>query len=240
MARGTGVLAIGLGSLFAGLILSGCASMNESLACPGEQCPAALAAVADEVARAPGVTGVERTWRRHSLSDGPSGGVDLHAAVSDDAAARSVAEGVAALYRAQDVDRVDRIEVRVVPDPEIGARRTRETVLGGGPSYAADVPCAAVRCLGALKAFRDAFADSLGEVAVLDAATWDPGGQRPEVSVEVTVPNVVLDAAGYRDVRERLRALAVRTGLVDDGQVRAVIHFLERVEYTYFLPGNRT
>lgn len=240
MARGTGVLAIGVGSLFAGLLLTGCASMSESLACPGEQCPSGLAAVADEVSRAPGVTGVDRTWRRHTLSDRPSGGVDLHAAVSDDAAARSVAERAAALYRAQDVGRVDRIEVRVVPDPEIGVRRTLETVLGGGPSYATDVSCAAVRCLGSLMGFRDAFADSLGEVAVLNAAGWDPGGQRPEVLVELTVPNVVLDAAGYRDLRERLCALAVRTRLVDDGRVRAVIHFRERVEYTYFLPGNRT
>lgn len=236
MVRGALLAAVFL----AGCLTAGCSSVQESLECPGDDCPASLQAVADGAAAVPGVTAVDRTWRFHNIDKGHSGGVDVHAEVADERAARSIATDIAALYRDSDVEAVSQISVRVVPEPEAAEPDTDEGTLGGGPTASADVPCAADGCADEVSAFEQEFADgALADGATLGAVGWVADDYRPYTSIEVTAPDAAMDATELTAFRDRVLDVARRAGLTDLGQVKTVIHYQRRMEFDFIFDGDR-
>ncbi|MCW2843565.1 MAG: hypothetical protein JWN22_1481 [Nocardioides sp.] len=229
------------GVFLAGLLTAGCSSVQESLECPGEDCPASLKAVADGAAEVPGVTSVDRAWRFHNIDKGHSGGVDVHAEVSDERAARSIATDIAALYRDSDVAAVSRISVRVVPEPEASEPDTEEGTLGGGPTASADVPCAAEGCVDEVAAFEQEFADgALAGDATLGDVGWVADDYRPYTSIEVTAPDAAMDATELAAFRDDVLDVARSAGLTDLGQVKTVIHYRKRLEFDFTFDGGRS
>ncbi len=150
------------GSVVAAFLLAlaagGCSAVQESLECPGKDCPAELRSVADDTAGLDGVTSVDRTWRFHTLDHGHSGGVEVHASVGTRQQARALAGRIAGIYQHSRVEKVDTISVVVVPDPERAVRDDSATLLGGEASPGAEVPCARDRCGDEVAGFEDAFA----------------------------------------------------------------------------------
>jgi hypothetical protein len=229
-----------VGVVLAGLLSAGCSSVQGSLECPGPECPASLKSVADGAAEVPGVTAVDRTWRFHNIDKGHSGGVDVHAKVADEPAARAIAADIAALYRDSDVEAVSQISVRVVPDPEVAEADTQEGTLSGGPSASSDVPCAAERCTDEVAAFEQEFAgDALAGDATLGRVGWVADDYRPYTSIEVTAPDHAMDAAELTAFRDDVLDVARSAGLADLGQIKTVIHYQKRVEFDFSFDGDR-
>ncbi|MCW2792887.1 MAG: hypothetical protein JWO76_1985 [Nocardioides sp.] len=234
-----GALAVAI-VVLAGLLASGCSSIQESLECPGDDCPASLKAVLDKSAKVPGVTAVDRAWRFNNIDHGHTGGVDVHASVSDARAAGDLAADIADIYRDSDVEAVSRISVRVVPDPEVAEPDTQEGTLGGGPTAGADVPCAAQECTDEVAAFEQAFAgDALADGAGLGKVEWVADDYRPYTSIEVTASEGPMDATELAAFRDDLLDLAKGAGLTDLGQVKTVIHYQKRLEFDFSYPGDR-
>lgn len=218
-----------------------CSAVQESLECPGEDCPESLRAVAEQSADVPEVTAVDRAWRFYTIDRGHSGGVDVHAGVTTEREARTVAAAIATIYRDSDVEAVERVSVRVVPEPETSEPDTQESTLGTGPSESSDVPCATEGCAKQVADFEQAFADdaSAGE-ATLGEVSWVADDYRPYTSIEVTAPDTVMDAEAFEDFRGHILDLAQDAGLGEIGQVRTVIHFQRRLEFSFDFDGNRT
>lgn len=212
---------------------SACTALQESLECPGDDCPAALQSVADDAAGVPGVTGVDRAWRFFNFDKGHSGGVDVHASVDGESAAQEVARKVATIYEQSEVEPVDQVSVGVVPDPERAEPHEGSVTLGGDVSDLADVSCAAEECVDQVAGFSDAFAASdLGEVATLESAAW-VGERYPKTVIEVTAPDELMDPAAFRELENQVLDIAQSAGLPDIGDVRTVISYQRRVEFSF-------
>lgn len=234
--RAAVVAVVALGTLLG----AGCSAVQESLECPGEHCPAALKAVVVRAGEVPGVTTVDRAWRFHNIDKGHSGGVEVHAGVADERAARSLAARLAGIYRDSDVEAVSRISVRVVPDPEIAEPDTEEGTLGGGPTESADVPCAARQCADEVAGFeRDFAGDPLSDGATLGKVAWVADDFSPYTSIEVTASGEAMDATELGDFRSDILHLAENSGLTDLGQIKTVIHYQKRVAFDFSFDGGR-
>lgn len=219
------------------LLGSGCSAVQESLECPGEHCPRALRGVADAAAAVDGVTAVDRAWRFANLDKGSGGGVDVHASVSTRAQARPIALRLRDLYAASEVETVDTVSVRVVPEPERARPADQDVLAGGRIAPGAEPPCADDRCTAAVSAFRDAFAaDPVAGVARLEGARWvaAPDGWKPQTRIEVDAPGPTLDASGFHELENRILEIAKDCGLTDIGDVHAYFHYRQRVEFSFF------
>ena len=221
-----------------GVVLGGCSGIQESLACPGEDCPASLQAVADGAADVDGVTAVDRTWRFSNIDKGSSGGVDVRASVTTEAEAKPLARAIADLYAASKVETVDGITVHVVPDPELSRPAEGGGATSKGFSEGTDVACAPAACADEVAAFESAFADApLAGEATLDDAGWAPGAVSPETTLELSVEGQVWDAEEVDAFRDEVFALAEKSGLFDIGNVRTVIHYDEQVDFRFTFDG---
>lgn len=212
---------------------SSCSLLQESLECPGDDCPDALQSVADRAADVPGVTAVDRTWRFFNSVKGHSGGVDVHASIEGERDAQAIAGKISAIYDQSEVERVDSVSVGVVPDPERAEPHEGALTLGGEVSDPADVACAADECVDEVAEFTDAFAASdLGEGATLESATW-MGGSHPGTVIEVTAPDDLMDPAAFREFENEVLDIAQSAGLPDIGDVRTLISYQRRVEFSF-------
>ena len=217
----------------AALLATGCSALQESLECPGEHCPDALQAVADDTARLPGVTSVDRTWRFYNLDHGNSGGVDLHATVAGESDARALAEQVFPLYEESEVEPVDHLSVLVVPDPE-RAEPDVDRVSTGSPELDRDnVPCAADGCATEVAAFEDAFAADLAQEANLVSATWVGEVGHPHTTLRVTAPDETMDHDAIAAFQHRVLDVAEEAGLMKIGVVETIIRYRSRVEFSF-------
>ncbi|GAA2148677.1 hypothetical protein GCM10009844_27360 [Nocardioides koreensis] len=225
----------GLAAVAALASLAGaCTAVQESLSCPGESCPAALRAVGDEARQVPRVTSVERAWRFYNVDHGASGGVDVHASVRTESEARRVAAALSTIYQDSGVEPVDRVDVVVVPEPERGRRDDTESVTSGAASSSGAVPCADDDCAAEVAAFRAAFADApVADEATLDAVSWRADGQDPGTRIEVTATGEPMSPAAFRDFERRIVDVAQAAGLADIGDVRTLVHYRQRVEFSF-------
>ncbi len=225
--RGIVVLTVAL------VLLGGsCSTVQESSSCPGHRCPAALQRVGDEAARVSQVTSVDRSWRFHNIDRGASGGVDVHASVGTKHEAQQVATAIWTIYRDSAVEPVDHVDVLVVPEPERDRPGVGESVTVGGASAAA--ACADDRCAAVVAGFRGSFADAdvAGE-ATLDSVSWasDDGG--PCTRIEVTATGDPMTPAAFREFESRIVDTARAAGLTDIGDVRTLVHYRARVEFSF-------
>ena len=211
-----------------------CTAVQESLSCPGESCPAALRAVGDEARQVPRVTSVERAWRFSNIDHGASGGVDVHASVGTESEAHRVAAALATIYRDSGVQPVDHVDVLVVPEPERGRRDDAESVTSGEVSSVGAVSCADDECAAEVAAFRDAYADAAvaGE-ATLDAVSWTVDGDDPCTRIEVTATGDPMSPPAFQDFERRIVDVAQVAGLADIGDVRTLVHYRRRVEFSF-------
>lgn len=211
-----------------------CAAVQESLSCPGADCPAELRAVGDEARRVPRVTSVDRAWRFSNIDRGASGGIEVHASVGTESEASRVATALSAIYRGSGVEPVDRVDVVVVPEPERGRPDDSESVTSGDVSSVGAVPCADDGCAAEVAAFEDAFADApVAGTARLDAASWAADGDDPGTRVEVTATGDPMSPSDFEDFERRIVAVARDAGLTDIGDVRTIVHYRERVEFSF-------
>jgi hypothetical protein len=226
------VLGRALAVVLLALAVGGCSALQESLQCPGEDCPEELRAVADDTAALDGVTAVDRAWRFSNLDHGHSGGVDVHAAVRTREEAGSLARAIAGIYRDSGVEPVDSISVVVVPDPELARPDDAETVRGGETPGA--VSCAQDRCAARTEAFERAYADAaVADDAALESATWVSRAGAPETRIALTATADRLDQAGLRELEDRALDVAESAGLADIGDVRVLIRYQRRVEFAF-------
>lgn len=215
-------------------VLGSCSALQESLSCPGESCPSELREVADRVAELPQVTSVDRTWRFANVDHGPTGGADVHASVATARDARRVAAAIADLYRASDVEVVDQVHVVVVPDPERVRADEAEATLVGDASDVAAVACADDRCAREVARFEDAFAAAaVADGATLGSVAWTNDDGDPATRIEVTAPVATWDRARLRAFESEIQQVAESAGLVDIGDVRTVVHYRRRVEFSF-------
>lgn len=223
-----GVLAVGFA-----LVTGSCSSVQQSLECPGEDCPESLQTVAEKSAQVPEVTGVDRAWRFFNIDKGDSGGVDVHASVVTRSDARAVADAISAIYQGSKIEHVDNVSVVVVPDPERAEQHDTESILGGKAGAVAEVPCAVDECAEEVAGFEDAFAAApLAEGATLESVAW-VGDDNPRTVIEVTAPDEPMDAAAFKDFESRLLDVTQDAGLPDIGDVRTLIHYQRRVEFSF-------
>lgn len=221
------------------LLASGCSALEESLACPGQDCPPELRAVADDAAAVDGVTEVDLAWRYYNLDHGTSGGLDVHASVSGRRAASVLAGRLADLYDASKVEPVDRLRVTVVPEPEVSRRDDQESTAGGKLSSGAQVGCEDTRCSDQLAAFETAFADaSVAGEATLGDVAWTPAApddvlSTATTSVELTSTAGLLDAAQLQSLTGSVLDVARDAGLFAVGDVSLLIHYQRRVEFSF-------
>lgn len=227
-------------AILAGLLAAGCSAVQESLECPGTDCPPALKAVADGSASVPQVTSVDRAWRFYNIDKGHSGGVEVHANVADEQAAQAVASRIAGIYRDSEVEAVSRISVRVIPDPEVAEPGTEEGTLVSGPSQSADVTCAAKQCADEVAGFVQDFAgDPLSAGATLGKVAWVADDYRPYTSIDITASDEALTPDDLADFRSDVLRLARASGLTELGQVKTVIHYQKRVAFDFSFDGNQ-
>lgn len=235
------VLAGAVSAAALALLGSGCTTLQESLSCPGESCPSELRAVGDAAARVPRVTAVDRSWRFHNLDHGESGGVDVHASVGTEREARRVATAVSAVYRDSDVEPVDHVDVLVVPDPERGRPEDASSFSSGEVGGAADVPCADDECAEQLAGFEEAFAGAaVADEATLDSVSWSVDGDAPCTRIEVTATGDLMDPEAFREFEGRIVAVARSAGLPDIGDVRTLVHYQRRVEFSFVFDTRET
>ena len=231
------------GSVVAAFLLAlaagGCSAGQESLECPGQDCPAELRSVADDTAGLDVVTSVDRTWRFYTLDHGHSGGVEVHASVGTRQQAQALAGRISGVYQHSGVEKVDTISVVVVPDPERAVRDDSATLLGGEASPGAEVPCARDRCGDEIAGFEDAFAsDPLARVATLESVRWTSDGRDAETDVEVTSTAGLMAPSDLRSLENRVLDVAQDAGLPDIGDVRVLIHYQRRVDFSFaYHPG---
>lgn len=227
-----------LAAFASGLALVGCSQIQESLECPGDDCPAQLRDVADESGELAGVTEVVRAWRFSNLDRGHSGGVDVRATVGTERGARLLAERIAEVYLDGDLDPVDMVSVVVVPDPEQSERDTSESTRGGVPDDVEEVSCAVERCAAELAAFEDALArDPVGAEVSLAAVGWVAEAGDPHTDVELSIEREALTEEGLAEVRERVLVVAEESGLLEIGDVRTLISHDRGVQFAFDFEG---
>lgn len=142
------------------LTLTGCDFLQKDLTCPGERCTKELAALRDQIAALPDVTGVTSVEYHYGLDPGTSGVIVYRANPKGAAAAKQLNHQVIDLYRHSAVDSENRaatrLTARMVWDPERYVSHTMDAgafrigTATSGPAAGED--CAATRCAAQIRA----------------------------------------------------------------------------------------
>lgn len=230
--RSLGVLA-----LTALLGLASCSSVQSTEACPGKDCPAELGAVADSVTATDDVLELVRVTHSSHLEKGTSGGVSVVAVArtADDAA--SLAQRLAGVYLAGDLDPVDRILVDVRPSPGTTTPDDQSGWQGGTAGDASQVACAPTECAAQLQELRAALADEFGADLTIDAATWVPDRSPPVIQIECTIAAAAVDQAEVNEIARRLATVAADAGALEWGDFRWTLSFLRSTVFSFTFDG---
>jgi hypothetical protein len=229
---------LGVVALTAPLLgLASCSSVQSTEACPGTDCPAELGAVADGVAATDDVLELVRVTRSSHLEKGTSGGVSVVAGVptADDAA--RLAQRLAGVYLAGDLDPVDRVVVDVRPSPEATTPDDQSGWQGGNVFAASEVPCAATGCVAQLQELRAAVADELGAELTVDTTTWNPDPSPPVTLVEGTIAASSADQADVNEIARRLATVAADVGALEWGDFRWTLSFSRATVFSFTFDG---
>jgi hypothetical protein len=229
---------LGVVALAAPLLgLASCSSVQSAEACPGPDCPAELAAVADGVAATDGVVELVSVTRSSHLEKGTSGGVSVVAVASGADDAATLARRLAEVYLAGDLDPVDRVLVDVRPTPGVTSPDEQEGWQGGTASTASEVPCAPTECSGELEELRAAVLDEFGADLAVDAATWNPDLSPPVTLVECTIAASSVDQSEVNEIARRLATVAADVGALEWGDFRWALSFSRSTVFSFTFDG---
>lgn len=152
-----------------------------------------------------------------------------------------MAAAISTIYQDSGVERVDHVDVLVVPDPERARPEDTSSFSSGEVGGAAEVPCAGDECAEQLAGFEEVFADAaVADEATLESVSWSVDGDAPCTRIEVTATGDLMDPAAFRDFEGRIVAVARSAGLPDIGDVRTLIHYQRRVEFPFVFDTRET